>query len=138
MLRWAKNPVSKGHTLNYFIYVIFLKWHKYRDGEQMDNCHERGMVGETERPECGRRAQAGLRDGQAVSWLQWFHECTHMIKWHSYAHIWHQCSICIARIGFGIALVLCKAQPLRETGWRAHETLYAVFATSWGSRIISR
>lgn len=33
----------------------------------MDNCHEQGMVGETEGPECRRGAQADLRDGQAVS-----------------------------------------------------------------------
>lgn len=40
--KW-KMPISECYILYGFIYIVFVKLHKYRKGEQISSCHGLGM-----------------------------------------------------------------------------------------------
>ena len=98
ILHEKKKPISKDYILSASIYIIFLKWQNYTDGEQISN-HQ----GDRSRGGCNYTGVAQERSlwwqNSSVSWLWWwFHEsestyviklfkhtqtqtCTHTLHW---------------------------------------------------------
>ena len=125
---WMKKPIPKGYVLHDSIYVTFLKWQLFRNGE-FSSFPDLGKVGVVAQ----EQHQTSLRGWNcSVSWQWWWkHEATHLIKVCRTAHTCTQMNtsktgqaewnhgLCTCQYpGCNIVLLHSEDVTIGGTGWK--------------------